>query len=404
MKNRTVEYDAQQFAYLLEYDRRRILDCADTFQELAAVLCDRNRETDAMEAETDAMESETDRELLLRRGEARDNRKQYAFTLRQMAGFMQKVACTSVQLIRLGGRREKQMIRAMAQEGIGIQDIYLVRGQEEKLEITVSACVWKKSSVTAEQIADYLSVLMDLRLVSEKRNPYFIGREPVSLYFEEEPVYCCLTAAATAVKENETVSGDSYSFLEGDDSLTAILSDGVGSGPAAAKDSSGIVNLTEQLMEAGLGGRMAVQMLDTMLGVEGNEAHTATLDICRLDLHSGVCTLTKAGAAATFLKRGSEVEKIGGQGLPLGFLREEGEREVTRQLQHGDMVVLVSDGVLQDWACGDGEFWFAQQMERLHVSSPVDMANLLLKYTIEQCRGNIRDDMTILAVGLWENH
>ena len=57
--------------------------------------------------------------------------------------------------------------------------------------------------MTAAEIAGYLSVLMDVRLVPEKRNPYFIGMEPVSLYFEEEPAYCCLTAAATAVKENE---------------------------------------------------------------------------------------------------------------------------------------------------------------------------------------------------------
>lgn len=396
MKNRTVEYDAQQFAYLLEYDRRRILDCADTFQELAAVFSDMNRETEGRG-------EETDRKLLLRRGEARDNRKHYAFYMRQMAGLMQNVACTSVQLIRLGGRREKQIVRAMQQEGILIQDIYLVRGQKERLEITISACTRKNTSVTAEQIAGYLSVLMDLRLVSERRNPYFIGREPVSLYFGEEPVFSCMTAAATAVKENETVSGDSYSFLEGDDCLTMILSDGVGSGPVAAGDSSRIVELTEQILDAGLGGRMAVQMLNTMVGAEGDEAHTATLDVCRFDLHSGECMLTKAGAVSTFLKHGCVVEKISGQGLPLGLIIEEGERETVRQLQHGDMVVMVSDGVLQDWACGDGEFLFARQMERLHVGSPVDMANLLLKYAIEQCRGNIRDDMTVLAAGVWEN-
>ena len=168
--------------------------------------------------------------------QAKDTRKQYAAHMRQMAGLMQSVADTSVQLIRLGGRQEKQIVRALAGEGIIVQDIYLLRGQEDRLEISISVFLRREKNMTVTQIAGYLSVLMDIRLVPEKRNPYFIGCEPVSLYFEEEPEFCCMTAAAVAVEENETVSGDSYSFFEEDGGLTMILSDGVGSGESASQD------------------------------------------------------------------------------------------------------------------------------------------------------------------------
>ena len=94
----------------------------------------------------------------------------------------------------------------------------------------------------------------------------------MSLYFEEEPEFCCMTAAAVAVEENETVSGDSYSFFEEDGGLTMILSDGVGSGESASKDSSRIVDLTERILDAGLGLRMAVQLLDTMAGQRATRA------------------------------------------------------------------------------------------------------------------------------------
>ena len=86
----------------------------------------------------------------------------------------------------------------------------------------------------ARQIQPQL-VLMDIRLVPQKRNPYFVGEESVSLYFEEEPIFSCLTAAACATEETESVSGDSYSFLETDDSVAMILSDGVGSGESAER-------------------------------------------------------------------------------------------------------------------------------------------------------------------------
>ena len=35
--------------------------------------------------------------------------------------------------------------------------------------------------------------------------------------------------------------------------------------------------------------------------------------------------------------------------------------------------------------------------------SPVDLANHLLRYAIAQCRGKIRDDMTIMVTGIWKN-
>lgn len=399
MKNKALEYDAAQSAYLLEYDRRRILNCADTFENLAAVFAQMSHgETDGKETDKNA-----DRESAWNKQRVQENRRNYASYMKQLAGMMQAVAGTSVQMIRLGGRREKQIARALAGEGILVQDIFLLRGQENRLEVSVSLCTKKDTSITIEEIAGYLSVLMDVRLVPEKRNPYFVGKDMVNLYFEEEPAFCCMTAAATAIKENETVSGDCYSFLEQDDAVTMILSDGVGSGEIAARDATRIVDLTEQILDAGLGERMAAQMLNSMIRTEEEEVHMATLDICRLDLKNGECSFVKAGAASAFIKRGSVVEKISADTLPLGLMAGDEERETTRQLRHGDLVILVSDGVLQDLPGGEGEFFLTQQIERLSVSSPVDMANLLLRYTIGQCQGKIRDDMTVLVAGIWEN-
>lgn len=395
MKDRTADYSAQQFAYLLEYDRRRIMDCADTFQSLASVFYDMNREM------TEA--GEEDRKLIFQRKEAESTRKHYAFYMQQMAGFMQNVAGSSIHMLRLGGRREKQILRALAGEGILAEDIYLLRSKEERLEISVTVCTRKKQSITAQQLGDYLSVLMDIRLISMKRNPYFITREKVSLYFEEEPAYCSMAAAATAVMENETVTGDSYSFFEDDGSLTVVLSDGVGSGRQAAAESSRIVDLAGQILDAGLGIPMALQLLDTMVSAEGDETAAATLDLSRIDLRSGECSFMKAGAACTYIKRGTTVERICSPELPLGMMLQEGSKETRRSLTDGDLVIMVSDGVIADWPCGDGEYLFGKQIERLHTGSPVDMANLLLKYAISQCRGKIRDDMTVLVTGIWEN-
>lgn len=388
--------EVQQSAWLLDYDRRCMLDCADTFQNLAAVMGEMNWE---LEQE----KTPDDREELLRRRQAMESRKQYAAHMRQMAGMLQSVADTSVQLIRLGGRQEKQIVRALAGEGIVVEDIYLLRGKEDRLQITISVRLTKNKSMTIEEIAGYLSVLMDIRLVPQKRNPYFVGEESVSLYFEEEPIFSCLTAAACATEETESVSGDSYSFLETDDSVAMILSDGVGSGESAARDSGRIVDLTERILDAGLGPDMAMLFLNGMAGAEGDENRMATLDLCRIDLYRGECETVKAGGAAGFIKRSDRVEKIQSRQLPLGMSASEDISEKKWQLNSGDLVILVSDGVVQNWPCGDGEYLLEQKIASLNVSSPVDLANLILRYAIRQCGGKIRDDMTVLVTGIWKN-
>ena len=388
--------EVQQSAWLLDYDRRCMLDCADTFQNLAAVMGEMNWE---LEQE----KTPDDREELLRRRQAMESRKQYAAHMRQMAGMLQSVADTSVQLIRLGGRQEKQIVRALAGEGIVVEDIYLLRGKEDRLQITISVRLTKNKSMTVEEIAGYLSVLMDIRLVPQKRNPYFVGEESVSLYFEEEPIFSCLTAAACATEETESVSGDSYSFLETDDSVAMILSDGVGSGESAARDSGRIVDLTERILDAGLGPDMAMLLLNGMAGAEGDENRMATLDLCRIDLYRGECETVKAGGAAGFIKRSDRVEKIQSRQLPLGMSASEDISEKKWQLNSGDLVILVSDGVVQNWPCGDGEYLLEQKIASLNVSSPVDLANLILRYAIRQGGGKIRDDMTVLVTGIWKN-
>lgn len=388
--------EVQQSAWLLDYDRRCMLDCADTFQNLAAVMGEMNWE---LEQE----KTPDDREELLRRRQAMESRKQYAAHMRQMAGMLQSVADTSVQLIRLGGRQEKQIVRALAGEGIVVEDIYLLRGKEDRLQITISVRLTKNKSMTVEEIAGYLSVLMDIRLVPQKRNPYFVGEESVSLYFEEEPIFSCLTAAACATEETESVSGDSYSFLETDDSVAMILSDGVGSGESAARDSGRIVDLTERILDAGLGPDMAMLFLNGMAGAEGDENRMATLDLCRIDLYRGECETVKAGGAAGFIKRSDRVEKIQSRQLPLGMSASEDISEKKWQLNSGDLVILVSDGVVQNWPCGDGEYLLEQKIASLNVSSPVDLANLILRYAIRQRGGKIRDDMTVLVTGIWKN-
>ena len=240
--------------------------------------------------------------------------------------------------------------------------------------------------MTVEEIAGYLSVLMDIRLVPQKRNPYFVGEESVSLYFEEEPIFSCLTAAACATEETESVSGDSYSFLETDDSVAMILSDGVGSGGERGAGQRQDCRLDGADIGCGAwtGYGDAFFKWDGRRG-GGRKTGWRRLICAGLIFYRGECETVKAGGAAGFIKRSDRVEKIQSRQLPLGMSASEDISEKKWQLNSGDLVILVSDGVVQNWPCGDGGISVGAENCFVDVSSPVDLANLILRYAIRQC-------------------
>ena len=70
-------------------------------------------------------------------------------------------------------------------------------------------------------------------------------------------------------------------------------------------------------------------------------------------------------------------------------------------MMDGDYVIMVSGGVLEimeEYGYGED---FGQVISRLELENPREVAQALLQYLIRRCRGNIRDDMTILVAGVW---
>ena len=71
----------------------------------------------------------------------------------------------------------------------------------------------------------------------------------------------------------------------------------------------------------------------------------STIDTALIDTTSGKVKFIKAGAPAGFIKRGSKIEMIKGGSLPVGII-DEISPKVTEKTVVGDMVIMVTDGVM----------------------------------------------------------
>ena len=179
------------------------------------------------------------------------------------------------------------------------------------------------------------------------------------------------------------------------------LSDGMGSGEEAFRESKMVVEMLEELLEAGFPVTMAVQLMNTALVIAREEIRFSTIDASLFDLYNGTCEFVKAGASTTFIKRKDKVETITSSSLPVGVVRELELEPVERSLEDGDYVVMVTDGVLDALPVGEQETLMGKFIEESNIVNPKELAHHILEQVLEWTEEVPVDDMTVLVIGIW---
>ena len=203
-----------------------------------------------------------------------------------------------------------------------------------------------------------------------------------------------IAGVAAQKKNGETVSGDAGTYFKrSDGKLYLLLCDGMGSGPDANRESSLAVRLLEQLLQAGVSTRHALTTLSSALALRGEDTGGfTTVDLLEIDLFSGEGELFKLGAAPTYIKKGSTVQRLTGSSLPAGLAEgtPSSSDHFSLRLSPGDCVLMVSDGI-----CGPGDDqWLRERLEQFDGVSPKDLARELITHSPQAAT----DDRTALVV------
>lgn len=126
--------------------------------------------------------------------------------------------------------------------------------------------------------------------------------------------------------------------------LTA-LSDGMGHGEQAAKESGQTVELLRLCLDAGYTRGQTLTAVNGMMLLAGRGERFSTVDLLTLDLWTGQATLDKLGAAASWISQGNVLTCVTGDALPLGILETVESRSSVVRLRAEDEVILMTDGV-----------------------------------------------------------
>ncbi len=380
------------------YSKRKLYCLSETYEELARLY----RGIPQMDKNC------VDRKDVLYRKQLQETKEVFANHLDEISNAFADVADTVVHVSMPMEHKRKAVIHHLKRQGIIVRELVFIEGGAAGNyecapdgrfgnRVSIEARAVGRHTVSASVLGEFLSSFFGRKLVPSAESALVIGRGYNTFIYEDEPRYTVLSAVSRAVKEDEKISGDNFSLEEYNQSqVVVMLADGMGSGELACRDSQAVIEFMERFLEAGFQKEKAFSMVNGAIAAQNGCCNLTTLDICAMNLLTGEAEFVKAGAAASYIKRGNWVDEVAADTLPLGSIDELSPITQSVRLADTDMLIMISDGI-SDAVESETEGRLREIISRSPIQNPKEMADYLLRYAISSQGGRIRDDMTVLA-------
>jgi len=322
---------------------------------------------------------------------------------RELAMVLEEFARQMEAAVDVTDQTEPMMRRIFLRHHMVIDHMLILEYDNKWKEAFVTVKTNNGKCVMSREAAELLKeVFGDRAWTAASDSKAIINRQFATIRFVEEGSYRVMWGVARAAKSGEQVSGDNYVFSRSTPGQAIMsLSDGMGSGGEAARESQRVVELAEQLLAAGYTPRATLKLINTILLLAGEEQHPATIDLCCIDLYTGVLDAMKLGAVATYVISESGVELLEASQAPAGILGQAEPVLLSHKLWEDNWVVMVSDGVLDALPGENKEQVMKEYLEEAGGKNPQEMAEDILKFA-RSFSGENRDDMTVLTAGVWK--
>lgn len=284
---------------------------------------------------------------------------------------------------------ERRLIRYLRTLGVEA-DASVFRDSRGRLHAAIESRYLEPLLNTPDYL-DALSAVLGVRLCM----PEHQLREDSMILLEAEPLSASVGIAAVR-KQGERVSGDRGTYFKTDaGELCVILSDGMGTGDEAARDSIGAIRILESFLRAGVSPSNAMKLLNSTALIKSEDSWGyATVDLMCIDLFTGDACFYKYGAAPSYVKSGGVIRKIRSASYAAGLKFEAGRSPDTMRmrLKPGSVAVIASDGVVSD---GE-DLWLRKLIEETDGADMKQLAGSVVQSAIQIYGRN--DDMTALAI------
>lgn len=316
---------------------------------------------------------------------------------RQYAGItdiLRQISAEATQDYTAQPMREKQVRRYAAAFG-WVERVGVFRDGSDRIVIELYGDGIDDILKQGVGFAAGLSALLGVGLTEPKKVEDEVGTR---LVLRECAPYRAVVGVGRQQKDGSSVSGDSGCYFLTDAGVACLLlADGMGTGAAAAQDSRSLLGSMERFLRAGISTGDALRAVSPAFRLRSGGTRFVTLDALSVDLFSGRADSLKCGAAPSYLRAGGSWTRLDSKALPVGLAEDSDYPDaVPLRLSHGDLFVMLSDGVCD----GQDDAWVRELMTQHAGESPKELAARLVNTARDHMSD---DDRTALVLRLEKN-
>lgn len=293
---------------------------------------------------------------------------------------------------------EARIIEELALKDIQVKNLILVKNNDERYEVYLTARVRKGRLVHADVVRQIIQKEINVELILKEESRSIVSRNYEVICFCQKPAFICQTAVRSLSRYDDQISGDNFYIGDiGEGQKLVIIADGMGNGESAAKDSNSLIEAMEELLMAGFDKEMSIRLVNSYLSDKNRGETFTTLDMMLVDLHTGYGKIYKQGAATTFIRRGEWLEMVKSTSLPVGVVEGAVCEKCSKKFYSNDVIIMVSDGVLESIIFENKEDYMKELLLEIDMDHPEDIAGEIVD-RIRSLSGNrLRDDATIIV-------
>lgn len=295
---------------------------------------------------------------------------------------------------RIDGSAEEEIREKLLEKGFDISDVFVTTdiGGRYNAYIEVNERGEKDSFRRLAETA--IKSVLDEKLVLS--GIIETDRKTKMLKFSQPEGYRVETGASSISAKAE--NGDNYitRYLSSG-KYVAALSDGMGTGHEASRDSGATVRLLGDFLEAGFDKGVAVRLVNSIMVMKSASEAFSTVDMCVVDLFSGEAEFIKNGAEPSYIKRAEGVETVRAVSLPVGVVQNVAVESFAYRVDDMDVIVLMSDGLKGKKS---GEDWIRRIIDDSDKNMPAgELADRIIDMA-KALNGEGLDDMTVIVLKL----
>jgi len=313
----------------------------------------------------------------------------------QIVGVNNAVKKLSVELAsidNLNVNRLNNLKKNLIEYGLKIENFEIKKLKKQDYLINIYMSL-QTNTVDLESIKEVIKTISENILQEEVTINHYIN-DNKSIYTIIPKVKIDVIYGFANLSSNSQISGDNYFIKDlNNGRLIVGISDGMGKGYNAFKDSNTTLKLVNDVTNINIPLETTLQILNSFYTVQDYFEHYATLDLVEINRYESTISFYKMGGSSSYIiHENNKIDEILNKSLPFGI--DEEVPKLNKELKHNDLILISSDGIFENIEDTKELNTFLNSIKE---EPPQKIAYDIIDYTLNT-KTKTKDDMSIIVL------